>query len=264
MKKFIKSIFLYILRNEINRLNNKIFLLESELKKYQKFSFFISILSLNSSKFLKLYNKNSDSKFSSLCDKHGSDKSSISKVRMLPWEAHSYELIYENMFNRNDKLNIFELGIGTNNPNIKSNMTKNGKPGASLKVFSEYYKNAMIYGGDIDKNILFNTKRIKTFYVDQTNKQSILELWSNFTKKSFDLIIDDGLHELNASKSFFLNSVQYLKPGGFYVIEDVINSELKKYNNFYSKFKNFDMEVIMFMNQKKIYDDSIIILRKLF
>ena len=45
--------------------------------------------------------------------------------------------------------------MGTNNPNLVSTMGSSGRPGASLYAFKEYLPNAIIYGADIDKDILF-------------------------------------------------------------------------------------------------------------
>ena len=70
---------------------------------------------------------------------------------------------------KNNNLNIFELGLGTNNTDVAYNMGPSGRPGASLKSWKEFLPNSMIYGADIDKIVLFNEDRIKTFYCDQTN-----------------------------------------------------------------------------------------------
>ena len=56
-------------------------------------------------------------------------------------------------------------------------MTENGIPGVSLRVWIDYFFNAKIYGGDIDKEILFEEERSKTFYVDQLNSNSIKSMW---------------------------------------------------------------------------------------
>ena len=92
--------------------------------------------------------------------------------------------------------NIFEIGLGTNNSDVVSTMGSNGKPGASLKAFKEYLPHANIYGGDYDKRILFNEKRIKTFFIDQTNPTTFDDL-DKVLSKDFDLMIDDGLHAPN-------------------------------------------------------------------
>jgi hypothetical protein len=90
-------------------------------------------------------------------------------------------------------------------------MTVNGMPGASLRVWKDYFKNAEIYGGDIDKDILFEEDRIKTFYVDQLNTSSIEAMWQKIRIKNFDIIINDGLHTTDANINFFLNSFNKLK-----------------------------------------------------
>ena len=69
------------------------------------------------------------------------------------------------------------MWIGTNDLNIKSNMTENAKPGASLRVWRDYFVNANIFGGDIDEKVLFEEDRIRTFFVDQLNDSSIKLMW---------------------------------------------------------------------------------------
>jgi hypothetical protein len=80
---------------------------------------------------------------------------------------------------------IFECGLGTNNPNLASNMTDTGMPGASLRVWRDYFRNAKIYGGDIDKEILFEEDRIKTFYVDQLDTSSINSYVEEYKLRGF-------------------------------------------------------------------------------
>jgi hypothetical protein len=88
-------------------------------------------------KYTVLYHSSPKSLFSDLCDTHGSDKGSLKNASpYYYWESHTYADYYSNLFShcRNKVLNVFECGIGTNNPNLKSNMTITGRPGASLRV----------------------------------------------------------------------------------------------------------------------------------
>ena len=55
-------------------------------------------------------------------------------------------------------------------------MGKEGRPGASLYGWCEFFPNSHIFGADIDDDVLFNTKKIKTFYCDQTNPESIKKM----------------------------------------------------------------------------------------
>ena len=157
---------------------------------------------------------------------------------------------------------VFECGLGTNNPNLSGNMTVNGMPGASLKVWRDYFKNAQIYGADIDKDILFEEDRIKTFYVDQLNTASIEEMWKKIEIKNFDIIIDDGLHTTDANINLFLNSFKKLKKNGIYIIEDVQSEE---FANIMEKLKNFSPELVI-LGKNNLYsmgDNNLIIIRNI-
>ena len=144
-------------------------------------------------------------------NEYQSDKSSV----------HNYHLIYGSLFKKRNKVKkILEIGLGTNNKNIVSNMGENGKPGASIKAFKDFFFNADIYGADIDKKILFKEKRIKTFYVDQTKIGTLNKLYKKIGN-NFDLIIDDGLHVTNANVNVILSSLKYVKKNGYLIIEDI-------------------------------------------
>ncbi len=158
--------------------------------------------------FLKFKNNPDCEKFTSLFSKYGSDKT-ISKMSYLYWQIISSFKIK----------NLFEVGIGTNNILIPSNMGIDGKPGASLKAFEEYLKNANIYGGDIDKNILFETDRIKTFFIDQLDLENLKKIKQIIPKQS--LIIDDGLGRPNSNLNMIHTYLDHLEVGGFMVIEHI-------------------------------------------
>ena len=61
---------------------------------------------------------------------------------------------------------------------------------------------------------------IQTFHCDQTNSTSIELFFSKCPIKTFDVIIDDGLHSENAASIFFENSFSKLREGGLYFIEE--------------------------------------------
>lgn len=214
-------------------------------------------------------NKSVKSKLNYLCDKYGSDKGEIDSLNNpYDWESHTYTDIYDLIFRfkREHVKLLVECGLGTNNPNIISSMGINGKPGASLRVWRDFFPNALILGLDIDKSILFEEKNIKTFYCDQTNKNSIRKFCidSNLKLESVDIIIDDGLHEFYAGISFFENMFEYLSFDGFYIIEDVIPEDVKRYKDYFSNFTN-DLTISFFnltKNEIPSYDNRLILIRK--
>ena len=183
---------------------------------------------------------------------------------------HNYTPIYYALFKdlRDKELRIFELGLGTNNINLPSNMGINGTPGASVYGWKEFFPNSQIYGADIDKDILFNTDRIKTYYCDQTNKDIIEKMWNHpDLQENFDIIIEDGLHELEANVCFFENSIHKLKSKGYYIIEDIIyiykELFLKKIEEWKIKYSDCLFKLLEIPSEKnKYYDNRILIVHK--
>jgi len=138
--------------------------------------------------------------------------------------SNKYTTLYSALFNdrRREPLRILELGLGSNNLNVLSNMGVFGAPGASHRGWRQLFPHALIYGADIDRGILFEEERIKTFYCDQLDRNSIDKLWSHpELRDGADIIIEDGLHTFDANISFLEGSLQHLRPGGIYVIEDI-------------------------------------------
>lgn len=146
-----------------------------------------------------------------LFNKYGSDKSN----------EHDYHYVYGSLFTDAESVtSVLEIGLGTNNTTVPSNMGESGKPGASLRAFRDYFSNANIYGADVDKQILFEENRIKTFFVNQLSQQTLDDL-GTITEDSFDLIIDDGLHQPSANIAVLAFGIGKLKPQGCLVIEDI-------------------------------------------
>ena len=162
-------------------------------------------------------------KSTELCEIMGKNRSDKGHKNLK--KTHNYTTVYYRLFKdlKHEQLNVFELGLGTNNTDVPSNMGVDGRPGASLYGWSEFFPNANIYGADIDKRVLFNTDRIKTFYCDQTKPEVICGMWEEeeLKDKQFDILVEDGLHQHNAQICFFENSIHKIKDGGFYIIEDV-------------------------------------------
>lgn len=168
----------------------------------------------------------------------GSDKGSEN----ICTSQHNYTTFYHSIFKDicNNELRIFELGLGTNNINLPSNMGENGIPGASLYGWSNFFPNSYIFGADIDTNILFNTDRIKTFYCDQTNPDIIKEMWNELDlQDNFDIIVEDGLHRFTANACFFENSIHKLKSNGYYIIENINTCEEFLFQN---KIKEWEIQ----------------------
>ncbi len=181
---------------------------------------------------------------------------------------HNYTLLYYKLFNniRNNNIRIFELGLGTNDISIKSNMGVYGVPGASLYGWSKFFPNAKVFGADIDKNILFENEQIKTYYCDQTNPYEIKSMWDNKDLwEPFDIIVEDGLHEFEANVYFFENSIFKLKKGGYFIIEDIKTCDIPKFNDIISKWKvvypEYKFNIVELLSNNNKYDNNLVIIQ---
>ena len=178
---------------------------------------------------------------------------------------HNYTLLYTELFKKFKPKRIFELGLGSNNINIPSNMGSEGRPGASLYGWSEYFPDAKVYGADIDYECLFSTEKIKTFYCDQTNPSSIKNLWNQYELlDGFDFMIDDGLHTIESIICFFENSHHKLNPGGYYSVEDIRTIDLSTWEQqigqWIVKYPNFKFNLSKITNHVNPSDNNMILI----
>ena len=203
-----------------------------------------------------LSNGNTNQELKKLMDLYGSDKGGRNN-------HHNYAQYYSEIFsNKKDKIqNFLEIGLGSNNPEVPSNMGLDGKPLASLRAWRDYFKNANIYGADIDKNILKNEERIKTFYVDQTDPTTIKEMFRDIGISKFDIILEDGLHEYNANICFFENAIDFLASDGVYIIEDVYYKDQEKFMKYFEK-KSYNFSIIDIFHEKNIANNCLIVVKK--
>ncbi len=197
-----------------------------------------------------------DNNLTNLMNKYGSDKGGLNN-------HHNYSLFYSEIFGtkRYSIKNFLEIGLGTNNINVPSNMGKNGKPLASLRAWRDYFPNAKIFGADIDKNILEDGERIKTSFVDQRDPETISKMFEIFGIDQFDIIIEDGLHEFNANICFFENSVKHLSNEGIYIIEDVFYKDIKKFKKYFDKTQ-YNYSIIELYHSKNIANNCLIKITK--
>jgi hypothetical protein len=200
-----------------------------------------------------------------LCDRHGSDKGSRDPTgRPYPWPPHSYTDFYAMLFDHcRDRVQaVFECGLGTYDPRFAANMGAKGRPGASLRVWRDYFPNATIVGADIDRQVLFAEDRIRTHWVDQTDPAAIRAMWDAEPIASFDLIVDDGLHQFAAGSCLFEHSAHRLAPHGIWIIEDVTGPDLERYR---SHFEGSDWRVSYVRLHRRglaLGDNSLVVIRR--
>lgn len=159
---------------------------------------------------------------------------------------NNYTKFYESVLSdrRDSKMNFLEIGVFK---------------GYGLASFSDYLPNSKIYGLDLsNKEFLLNKNDLEKMGAFSNNNlvgvysgDSRTPLtWDDEVHKLplFDIIIDDGLHRLNAQLTTFKNFWPKLKKGGVYVIEDILKKnelQLEKHikeSEFSESIINFKIE----------------------
>jgi hypothetical protein len=154
-----------------------------------------------------------------IMDRNGSNKNHRQHVFYTPF--------YDAMFAAVDPGFVMEFGIGSQNPHMPFNMGgQPTTPGGSLRGWREAFPGAMVFGADIDEDVLFSDERIRTYHVNAMDPDIISKMWERIRidipdDARFQIIVDDAYHEFTANKNLFDGSVDMLSTGGFYVIEDI-------------------------------------------
>lgn len=211
------------------------------------------------------YRKDPSNELARLCDTYGSDKGQLRALgHPYSWPSHTYTDYYSRLFghSRQGVLKVFECGLGTNNPEIPSSMGVDGQPGASLRVWKDYFPNALVWGGDIDRESLFQEERISTHYINQLDAGSIREFWKAVAVTDFDFILDDGLHTFEAGSNLFTHSIEHLANSGIYVIEDVSLPDLAKYKEFFQDTEFLVDYVLLHRPKLGLGDNNLVVVRK--
>ena len=197
--------------------------------------------------------------FCRIMTRNGSDKGA-------GW--HTYTTVYARLLDRriSEPLRIFELGIGTNTVGISSGMGVHGMPGASLRGWRDLFPQADIHGADIDQRILFTDNRIQTHYCDQRDAEAIRSMWAEPALRTpFDVIIDDGLHTAEANVSFLRGSLEHVRPGGLYVIEDIRAIDLDHWRVYLRdhqrQYPRHEIALVELPSPTNRFDNNLLIIR---
>jgi hypothetical protein len=143
-----------------------------------------------------------------LAIRHGSDK----------FGSHWYTKHYHRNFARirTRDVHILEIGIGGYDDPAAG--------GASLKMWRDYFPLGEIYGLDFYDKSGLDGDRIRTFCGSQADPRVMGKIVDSNPRSEFDVIIDDGSHRGEHVIATFLAMFQFVKDGGWYVIEDTQTS----------------------------------------
>ena len=131
-----------------------------------------------------------------------------------------YARIFD-MFQGRDDMRVLEIGIGSNSPDMVSNMQGAAPVGSSLRSYRDMWPHADVMGADFDRRALFTEEGIATAWVDQTDVTALATLPEKFGCDQFDLVIDDGLHSAEANLNTLIFALSHVRENGVIWIEDI-------------------------------------------
>ena len=92
-------------------------------------------------------------------------------------------------------------------------------------------------------------------------------MWSDpLLQSGFDIIIEDGLHTINANVCFFENSIHKLNAGGYYVIEDIVNTEeqlfIDKIAQWETIYTDCVFKLVKIPSFQNTFDNTLLVIHK--
>ena len=126
--------------------------------------------------------------------------------------------------------------------------------GASLRMWEEYFPNAIIHGLDCDTNKLITEGRIRSHFCEQGSVESLREA-VRWIGSPIDFLIDDGSHRSDHQIVSANTLLPSLAPDGIYVIEDVLDP------NEIIPFIPYPCEVVPFLVSRDPYSKLVVIRR---
>ena len=146
-----------------------------------------------------------------LADLYGSDKGNI---------KHLYTPVYEKLIaelapHKRFPLQIAEIGVAC---------------GASLRMWANYCPTSVIWGFDIRPECANLCKDLDNVRIQITDPRQY-----SMPAKSLDLLVDDGSHIVEDIIGTMIVCAEWVRPGGYYVIEDMACTYSDQYRDKFNR-----------------------------
>lgn len=135
--------------------------------------------------------------------RHGTDKAADH------WYTPHYHRRLREL--RDEPITLLEIGVGGYEDPMLG--------GESLRMWQEYFPKATIVGLDIHDKHMLEDERIVTVQGDQSDPRVLHQLGKE--RGPFDVIVDDGSHQVDDILQSWVVLWEYLADGGWYCIEDL-------------------------------------------
>lgn len=168
--------------------------------------------------------------------------------------VHSYIEVYEKIlkpYREQPYSVILEIGLFS---------------GQSLRMWEQYFGDySTVYGIDCSDQPVGGTQDLRPMIAEGTHNiiimdgTSPIDIENNFKDVMFDVIIDDGSHQLEHQLSSYKFFKSHLYKGGIYIIEDIQDIDSNR-----DIFQNIDSEKkVTILDRRALknrYDDVLIII----
>ena len=166
-------------------------------------------------------------KLTEIGQKYGTDKATY----------HSFTEVYDDIFAQYQSPRILEIGVAEYK---------------SIAMYLEYFKSPYIVAMDIENKSHYVNKQWRFVQGDQTQIDDLRKCVQG--EDFFDIVVEDGGHTMKQQQVTFGYLIDYIKTGGYYILEDLHTSFRDNYRESDCKFssykmlKNIENKIVPFSN----------------
>jgi len=161
-------------------------------------------------------------------------------------KGHGYSIFYQKYFEnlKSNTLNILEIGSFHGN--------------ASAALFF-YFKKSNFFAADIYPDLFrYRSKRIKNFYVNSSEEDSIQKNIIDKFSDNFDIIIEDAGHSLKDQIISLFMLFEKLNSGGLFIVEELDFPDTRKDMNLENEKPTLREILFKFKKEKKLLNSKYI------
>ena len=203
---------------------------------------------INLDKFVDRFGLNETTDLGKLFDFFNSDKGNEfenqynhpSKRTSSKIKGHGYSIFYQKYFEnlKSNTLNILEIGSFHGN--------------ASAALFF-YFKKSNFFAADIYPDLFrYRSKRIKNFYVNSSEEDSIQKNIIDKFSDNFDIIIEDAGHSLKDQIISLFMLFEKLNSGGLFIVEELDFPDTRKDMNLENEKPTLREILLKFKKEKTL------------
>lgn len=148
-----------------------------------------------------------------LAIKYSTDKATVYPTSCV----HGYAPIYEPYLEkwRDCPIRMLEIGVWME-------ITSGGE---SIRMWNEYFPQASINTFDIrdmrSHPAVVENDRVRFYQGDQSSRDDLQAMYKEYGSDQFDFILEDGSHVHHHQMISLGQLFQYVKSGGYYILEDI-------------------------------------------